>query len=85
VVIREGLGERETAAGLRQGGARRGYGRFDYPRPAAKFEAETIRAVLGIPKRVELSAGQLANLKAHAAVNAFKPVLPASSISDATL
>jgi hypothetical protein len=43
----------------------------------AKSEAETIRAVLGIPKRVELSAGQLANLKAHAAVNAFKPLLPA--------
>lgn len=50
-----------------------------------KSEAETIRAVLGIPKRVELSDGQLANLKAHAAVNAFRPVLPASGIPRAAL
>ena len=48
----------------------------------AKSEAETIRAVLGIPKRVELSDGQLANLKAHATANAFKPVLPASGMPD---
>ena len=44
----------------------------------SQAEAVQIRDILGIPKRVELSEGQLANLRAHAATNAFKPVLPAS-------
>ena len=38
-----------------------------------KAEAAEIRAILGIPKRIELSEGQLANLREHAAANAFKP------------
>jgi hypothetical protein len=44
----------------------------------SKPEAAEIRDILGIPKRVELSEGQLANLRRHAAANAFKPLLPAS-------
>ena len=44
----------------------------------SKGEAAEIRDILGIPKRVELSEGQLANLRRHAAANAFKPLLPAS-------
>jgi len=42
----------------------------------SKSEAVAIRVLLGIPKRVELSEGQLANLRAHAAANAFKRFLP---------
>jgi hypothetical protein len=44
----------------------------------SKPEAAEIRDILGIPKRVELSEGQLANLRRRAAANAFKPLLPAS-------
>jgi hypothetical protein len=44
-----------------------------------KAEALHIRDILGIPKRVKLSEGQLANLREHAAANAFKPDLPASA------
>jgi hypothetical protein len=51
----------------------------------AKSEAETIRAVLGIPKRVEFSEGHLEILRARARKWHFQPVLPASSISGATL
>jgi hypothetical protein len=36
-----------------------------------KAEAAEIRAVLGIPKRVELSEGRLAILREHAVANAF--------------
>jgi hypothetical protein len=46
-------------------------------RHPSKPEAAEIRDILGIPKRVELSEGQLANLRCHAAANAFKPLLPA--------
>jgi hypothetical protein len=49
----------------------------------SKAEARGIRYALGIPKRIELSEGQFANLRAHAAVNAFKPVLPASLVEKA--
>jgi hypothetical protein len=51
----------------------------------SKSEAAEIRDILGIPKRIELSEGQLANLRAHAAANAFKPVLPASTPEPATM
>jgi hypothetical protein len=51
----------------------------------SKAEAAEIRDILGIPKRVELSEGQLANLREHAAANAFKPVLPASGDERATV
>jgi hypothetical protein len=51
----------------------------------SKSEAAEIRDILGIPKRIELSEGQLANLRAHAAANAFKPVLPASTPEPATI
>jgi hypothetical protein len=39
-------------------------------RMPSKAEAAEIRDILGIPKRIELSEGQLANLRAHAAANA---------------
>jgi hypothetical protein len=51
----------------------------------SKAEAAEIRGILGIPKRIELTGGQLANLRAHAAANAFKPVLPASGGAPATM
>jgi hypothetical protein len=51
----------------------------------SKSEGAEIRDILGIPKRVELSEGQLANLRAHAAANAFKPLLPASADEQATI
>jgi hypothetical protein len=51
----------------------------------SKAEASEIRDILGIPKRIELSEGQLASLRKHAAANAFKPVLPASGDERATV
>jgi hypothetical protein len=47
----------------------------------SKAEAAVIRDIIGVPKRVELSEGQLANLRAPAAANAFKPILSPSSTS----
>jgi hypothetical protein len=40
-----------------------------------EVEAAQIRQILGIPKRKEVSEGQLAILREHAAANAFKAVL----------
>jgi hypothetical protein len=51
----------------------------------SKGEAAEIRDILGIPKRIELSEGQLSNLRAHAAANAFKPLLPASGDAPAIM
>jgi hypothetical protein len=44
-------------------------------------EGATIRSVLGIPKRIELSEGQLVNLRAHAAAKGFQPPRPAKTPS----
>jgi hypothetical protein len=64
------------AVEFRQGHAGRDCeGSIVLDRMPSKAEAAEIRDILGIPKRIELSEGQLANLRAHAAANAFKPGL----------
>jgi hypothetical protein len=51
----------------------------------AKSEAETIKAVLGISKRVELSERHLEILPARARKWHFQAAQPASGISDAAI